>query len=243
VALAFALLLCILRYWLLRIRGPLSLERQAQWLQAASRIVLASLGIRSCIEGEPPVRGVVVSNHLSYLDIAIFSSTMRCFFVAKAEISKWPYFGEAARSGGTLFIDRSSHASAAEVAAAIGTRISLPVPVLFFPEGTSTDGTSVLRFHTGLFEPAIVAQAPVTAAAIRYVLADGTEERELCWFGDEGFLSHLWRALGTARFMAKVRFGEPQVYPDRRSAARLTREAVVAMREESLAVLSHQKDG
>ena len=90
---------------------------------------------------------LVVANHLSYLDIVILSAAMPCFFVAKAEIDKWPYFGKAARVGGTMFIDRSSLASAERVAAMIGERLKLPVPVLFFPEGTSTDGT-MLRFHS-----------------------------------------------------------------------------------------------
>jgi 1-acyl-sn-glycerol-3-phosphate acyltransferase len=193
--------------------------------------VVASLGIRAHVEGAPPARGVVVSNHLSYLDVAIFSTTMKCFFVAKAEISKWPYFGEAARSGGTIFIDRSSLASAEVVAAEMSERLSLPVPILFFPEGTSSDGSSVLQFHSRLFEPAAVARAPVTAASIRYVLADGTPEKELCWFGDDGFLPHLWKTLGTAGFTAEVRFGEPRVYTDRRAAAQTTRDEIVAMRE------------
>jgi len=230
VALAFALARCVLRYWSIRVRGPLSLEQRAEWLQEASRSLLASLGVRYHVEGDPPSAGVVVSNHLSYLDIAILSAEMKCFFVAKAEISKWPYFGEAARSGGTLFIDRSSLASAQDVSAQIAERLSLPVPVLFFPEGTSTDGASVLRFHSRLFEPAIRVQAPVTAAAIRYVLADGIDERELCWFGDDGFLPHLWKTLGTPSFIAELQFGEPRVYPHRRVAADQTRKEIVAMR-------------
>jgi len=234
VALAIALTSCILRYWAIRVHGPLSLERRAEWLQEASRLVLASLGIRYHTEGEPPTNGVVVSNHLSYLDVAIFSAAMKCFFVAKAEIGTWPYFGEAARSGGTLFIDRSSLASAEEVSAQIAERLGLPVPVLFFPEGTSTDGTSVLRFHSRLFEPAIRAQAPIAAAAIRYVLTDHKEERELCWFGDDGFLPHLWRTLGTPGFIAELYFGEPRVYSHRRIAADQTREEIVAMREGRL---------
>ena len=185
VALGVALGRCILGYWGQRICGPLSLEQRAEWLQSASRIVLKSLGISYQVERQPPSRGVVVSNHLSYLDIAIFSAAMKCFFVSKAEVSRWPYFGEAARSGGTLFIDRSSLASAEQVSAEIARRLSLPVPILFFPDGTSTDGSAVLRFHSRLFQPAIVAQAPVTAAAVRYLPANGGTERDLCWFGDE----------------------------------------------------------
>lgn len=234
VALAFALARCVLRYWLIRVRGPVTLERRAYWLQSSGQTILDSLGIEYKIEGQPPSSGIVVANHLSYLDVVILSAAMPSFFVAKAEISDWPFFGKAARTGGTLFINRSSLASAEKVAAIIAERLTLPVPVLFFPEGTSTDGSSVLRFHSRLFEPAIRAGAPVTAAAVRYVLADGAEERDLCWFGDDAFLPHLWKALGASGFTAEVRFGEPQVYPHRRTAADQTRAEITAMRNGEL---------
>jgi 1-acyl-sn-glycerol-3-phosphate acyltransferase len=230
VALGLALAVCVLRYWLARMRGRLTLVRRAQWLQSSCRLILASLGIHYQIQGHPPKHGLVVANHLSYLDIAILSAAMPCFFVAKAEIKNWPFFGKAARTGGTLFINRSSLASAEKVAALIAERLLLPVPVLFFPEGTSTDGSTVLRFHSRLFEPAVRARAPVTAAAVRYVLAEGAEERDLCWFGDEAFLPHLWKALGTAGFSAEIRFGEPRVYAHRRTAADHTHGEITAMR-------------
>jgi 1-acyl-sn-glycerol-3-phosphate acyltransferase len=237
VALGLALALCVLRFWLARLRGPLTLERRALWVQQSARGILAGLGIHYRFEGRPPTHGLVVSNHLSYLDILILSAAMRCFFVAKAEIGGWPFFGKAARTGGTIFLDRSSLASAERVSAIIAERLELPVPVLFFPEGTSTDGSSLLRFHSRLFEPAIVAGAPVTAAAVRYVLEDGVEERELCWFGDAAFLPHLWKALGAAGFTAEVQFGEPRVYPDRRTAADETHAEITAMREAGVLAL------
>jgi lyso-ornithine lipid O-acyltransferase len=230
VALGVALAGCILHYWRIRLRGALSLEQRARWLQDSSRRILAALHISSRIEGIPPARGIVISNHLSYLDIVIFSAAMPCSFVAKAEISRWPYFGEAARAGGTLFIDRGSRASADRVAAQIADRLAYPVPVLFFPEGTSTDGSAVRRFHSRLFDPATCAGAPVTAAAIRYIRPDNGPERELCWYGDEPFLPHLWRVLGSGSFQAELRFGQPRIYTDRRVAARETQAEVSAMR-------------
>lgn len=238
VALSVALGLCILRYWMIRIRGPLTLVQRALWMQSAGRIVLTSLGVRYTVEGTPPQSGIVVANHLSYLDIVIFSAAMPCFFVAKAEIDRWPYFGEAARSGGTLFIDRSSLASAERVAAIITERLSLPVPILFFPEGTSTDGVSMLRFHSRLFEPAIRAAAPVTAASIRYVPVDASPESDLCWIGDDPFLPHLWKTLGTAGFTAEIKFGEPRIYPHRRVAADETYAEIAAMRSGSTVLQS-----
>jgi 1-acyl-sn-glycerol-3-phosphate acyltransferase len=165
VALAFALELCVLRYWIARLRGPLTLERRALWLQSAARIILTSAGIQSTVEGQPPSHGLVVSNHLSYLDIVILSAAMPCFFVSKVEVDGWPFFGKAARTGGTIFLDRSSLDSANQVAGQIAERLSLPIPVLLFPEGTSTDGHEVLRFHSRLIDPATEARAPITRSA------------------------------------------------------------------------------
>jgi 1-acyl-sn-glycerol-3-phosphate acyltransferase len=193
---------------------------------------MAGAGIRYEIEGQAPTHGLVVANHLSYLDVLILSAAMPCFFVAKMEIDGWPIFGKAARAGGTIFLDRTSLASAMTVAEMIGEKLKLSIPVLLFPEGTSTDGSQVLRFHSRLIDPATTAGAPITAAAIRYVIEDGTPERELCWFGDALFVTHLFKALGTPGFTARVRFGEPKVYPDRRTAADATRAEITAMRTQ-----------
>jgi 1-acyl-sn-glycerol-3-phosphate acyltransferase len=230
VALAIALLGCIIRYWLARLHGPLTVERRALWLQSACRGVLASVGVQVTFEGQPPARGLVVSNHLSYLDIAIFAAIVPCCFVSKKEVVRWPFFGEAARAGGTIFLDRSSLASANAVASLMAERLTHPIPVLLFPEGTSTDGSQVLRFHGRLIHPAIEVGSPITAASIRYMPGGNAQERELCWFGDAAFLPHLWGVLGVNGFAAHVRFGQPQVYEDRRIAAEETRAEVVAMR-------------
>ena len=230
VALVFALGQCILSYWSIRVRGRITLEQRALWLHRSARRVLRAFGIRGRICGAIPSQGLVVANHLSYLDITIIAAAMPCFFVSKTEVGRWPYFGKAARTGGTIFIDRSSRASTTEVAHQIAERLSLPIPVLLFPEGTSSDGSQVLRFHPSLFEPAVSAVALITPAAVRYVLEDGGQERDLCWFGDTLFLPHLWKALGAAGFSAEVKFGEPRVYPDRRTAANATHDEVVAMR-------------
>jgi len=231
VALAFALAMCAVRYWLARLRGPMTLERRALWLQGAARAILKVLDIKTRVEGQPPVCGLVVSNHLSYLDIIIISATMACFFVAKMEIGGWPFFGKAARSGGTIFLDRSSLASAMTVAEQMTERLKLPIPVLLFPEGTSTDGEQVLRFHSRLIDPATTAGSPITAAAIRYVIEGGVEERELCWYGDEQFITHLWKVLGVKGFSAQLHFGEPLIYSDRRVAADQTHAEITAWRE------------
>ena len=239
VALVFAILLCIVRFWLLRLGGPRTLERRARWVQQSALGMLKSLNIKYEVEGQPATRGLVVCNHLSYIDILVLSAAMPCFFVAKMEIGGWPFFGNAARCGGTIFVDRSSLASAQSVAEQMTERLklSIPIPVLLFPEGTSTDGTQVIRFHSRLIDPATSLRVPITTAAVRYVLEGGMEERELCWYGDETFVNHLWKVLGVAGFEAELKFGEPRVYTDRRVAADETHAEIAAMREQGSLVL------
>ncbi|MGB9409517.1 MAG: lysophospholipid acyltransferase family protein [Terracidiphilus sp.] len=230
VALVLALALCIVRFWLLRLRGPITMERRALWAQQTGRGIVAGVGIRYCVEGQPPTHGLVVANHLSYLDPVILSAAMPCFFVAKMEMGSWPVFGKEARSGGTIFLDRSSLASAMSVADQMTERLKLPIPVLLFPEGTSTDGRQVLPFHSRLIDPATTAGVQITTATIRYIIEDGTPEQELCWYGDESFLTHLLKMLGVPGFSARVRFGQPHVYPDRRAAADATHAEITAKR-------------
>ncbi len=230
VALAIALVGCILAYWAIRVRRRVTLVDRAMWLHGAACRIQKALGIQSRVRGEAPRLGLVVSNHLSYLDIVILSAAMPCFFVSKTEVGSWPYFGRAARTGGTIFLDRKSRASTVRAGREIAERLALPIPVLLFPEGTSSDGAEVLRFHSSLFEPAVAGGATVTAASVRYVLEDGRRERDLCWYDDTLFLPHLWKALGVAGFVAEVTFGEPHVYPDRRTAADATHEEVAGMR-------------
>jgi 1-acyl-sn-glycerol-3-phosphate acyltransferase len=238
VALVLAIIISIVRFWLLRLQGPRTLERRALWVQECSRRFLKCLDITNTIKGEPATQGLVVANHLSYLDIVVISAAMPCFFVAKMEIGGWPFFGRAARSGGTIFVNRGSRESALSVARQIKERLQLPirVPVLLFPEGTSTDGSEVLRFHSRLIDPATSLGVPITAAAIRYKIHDGTPERELCWYGDENFVNHLWKVLGVGGFEAEVQFGAPRIYTDRRAAADATHAEIAAMREQSALV-------
>jgi lyso-ornithine lipid O-acyltransferase len=230
VALAIVLIWIVFDFWWMRLRGRMTLQRRALWLQKASQRVLQSFCVALQIDGQPPPRGLVVANHLSYFDILIISAAMPCFFVSKKEIAGWPFFGWAARAGGTIFLDRQSLRSARMVAGEIAERLQLLVPVMLFPEGTSTDGAQVLRFHSRLIDPAAKVRAPITAVAIRYMVAGGVEERELCFYGKAVFLPHAWKVMGVEGFTAQLRFGEPRIYFDRRTAAEQTRAEVVVMR-------------
>jgi len=238
--LIFSLLFCALRFGWERLvclyRGvPLSTRYRAEWMHFCGATVLSAMGIRYRVEGSlPQGTTMIVANHLSYLDIAICSAAMPCAFVAKEEIAGWPFFGWLAQLGGTIFLDRESRLSAWDATESIALRLAEDVPVLFFPEGTSTDGSEILRFHSTLFEPAIQGRIPITPAAVFYQTPGDTAERDLCWFGDESFVPHLLRVLRVTGFTAVIRFGTPEILPDRRTAAWRNHDAVEALRQKTV---------
>ena len=134
----------------------------------------SALGIRTTVHGRRPAQGLVVANHLSYLDIADFQrghAVLLCLQGGDRPLALLRKSGAHRRHD----LHRSPAAAPAppKSRARSAERLKLPVPVLLFPEGTSSDGAQVLRFHSSLFEPAVAASAPVTAAAVRYVLDDG----------------------------------------------------------------------
>ena len=210
-----------------------SSKQRAEWMQFNGKLVLKAIGIRYRIEGAiPSANTLIVSNHLSYLDIVIFSAAMPCVFVAKHEIASWLAFGRLARFGGTMFVDRESRMSAFYTAENISKRLYEKVSVLVFPEGTGTDGTDVERFHSNLFEPAVSNHVPITPAAICYKPSgNSATERDVCWFGDTLFLPHLRQVLGLQDFTAVIRFGPPEIHPDRKCAAWRTHDSVRSMRQ------------
>ncbi len=136
----------------------------------AAAFLCAIAASHGCSAGVPglarPTRGLICSNHLSYLDILAYAAAVPCIFISRSDVRRWPVFGWCARAGGTIFIDRQSRASTERVARQMAEALEAGVPILLFPEGTSTDGSSVLRFHPSLLEPAIHQEQEITAAAI-----------------------------------------------------------------------------
>jgi 1-acyl-sn-glycerol-3-phosphate acyltransferase len=200
-------------------------------MHLAGTVVLAALDIRYRVEGQPPAGStLIVANHLSYLDIVIASAALPCAFVAKKEIGSWPAFGPLSKIGGAIFVDRGNRASSWETADEMAARLAEPVPVVLFPEGTSTDGSEVIRFHSTLFAPAVEGGLLVVPAAVFYEISGAATERDLCWFGDDSFLPHLLRVLEITGFTAVIRFGAAEVFPDRQTAAWRSHDAIAGMR-------------
>jgi 1-acyl-sn-glycerol-3-phosphate acyltransferase len=211
----------------LRAGGHPPARDRARWLAFWSRMTLRALRVRVRTEGMPPRRGLLVSNHLSYLDIVVLGSLEPMRFVAKADVRRWPVMGRLAIMGGTLFIDRTRRADVSRVNSELAQALGADVPVVLFPEGTSSDGRGVLPFRSSLLAPAAEAGAPVTPCHLSYELDDGSVADEVCYWRDMTFLPHFLNLTRKTTVRARVRFGAPvNTVPDRKALARALHAAV-----------------
>lgn len=183
------------------------------------------------VQGKPPASGLIVSNHLSYLDILIYGAIAPCVFVSKAEVKKWWVFGALATNAGTVYVDRSRRTDTRNANDRIRSALQEGVPVVVFPEGTSSDGTDVLPFYASLLEPAIEASTPITPAYLSYMIEDGTVGRDIAYWGDMTFFPHLLRLLSRKGVKAEVRFSaSARTFADRKVAATELRDEVLRLR-------------
>lgn len=154
-----------------------------------NRAVLRILDLKVTFKGEPdPNAGFIVANHISWLDIIALGSISPRTFVAKVEVAGWPVLGYLAQRIGTLFIHRGDENQTKLVAEQMLWRLKRGERLMLFPEGTTTTGERVLRFHGKLFRPAALADARVQAVALRY---QGESRSVAPFVGDDDFLPHL----------------------------------------------------
>lgn len=198
-------------YWLtIQWRGHRhSPSMKARWTQRISRRILAVLAVKASYHGKRPTEGLLVSNHLSYLDILLLAADTPLIFISKAEVSGWPIFGYLTRLAGTLFIRREQRKDVVRISREMASAMESGTMCAFFPEGTSSDGARVLPFHAALFAPAIKHQWPITPAAICYQLepGEGSVGNDVAYCGDMTFGPHLLGLLRKSQIKAIVRYG------------------------------------
>lgn len=203
----------------------------SSWATAIANAV----GVRLHVSGPiPSAPFLLVSNHLSYLDIIVLLSLTDGRFVARHDLGSWPFIGLLVRAGGTILVERERRADAAAAARAMREALDEGNGVVLFPEGTSTAGHHVLPFRSSLFEPAVQLGQPVSTVALRYETPDGSPSAtdSVCWWGDMPFASHVWGVLMLPRIDAHVAFGrEPVSGGDRKRLAAAAHESVVALHD------------
>ena len=187
---------------------------QALMLHRWARIAAIILGLKiDASYNAPAAPFLMVSNHLSYVDVVVFASRLDCVFVAKKDVESWPIIGTLCRSVGTIFIDRTNRRDLARVNGEIALALEDGRGVILFAEGTSTKGSSVLPFRSSLLEVAAIQGFPVSSAAVSYrVLADDPPASlSVCWWGDMTFGVHFAELLRLRRIEAKVSFGSHEI--------------------------------
>lgn len=195
-----------------------SSRRRARWralvLHRWARSAAFVLGLKIDVSCNAPAAPfLLVSNHLSYVDVVVFASQLPCSFVAKKDVESWPIIGTLCRSVGTIFIDRGNRRDLARVNDGIAQALEDGHGVVLFAEGTSTNGSSVLRFRSSLLEAPAIQGFPVSYAAVSYrVLADDPPASlSVCWWGDMTFGSHFAELLRLRRIQATVSFGSTEI--------------------------------
>ena len=205
---------------------------RALWLQQACRRILRVFNVWVRTTGPIPARGLLVSNHLSYLDILVLGAITPAAFVAKHDVRSWPVLGWFARLAGTVFVRREKRTHAARAITEIKQTLDNGALVVLFPEGTSSGGKTVLPFKSALLAPAAQQNLPLSAGFIRYSLEDGIVADEVCYWRDMTLVPHLINLLGKRGISAHVFFTQIQRGGgDRKELARRLHSEVMRLKE------------
>ena len=171
--------------------------------QFVCRNALRIIGMRFKVIGRQMAHpGAVVANHSSWLDIFVLNAAKRVYFVSKSEVAKWPGIGVLAKATGTVFIERDPRKAKAQKHL-FEARLKAGHKLLFFPEGTSTDGLRVLPFKSTLFAafftPELKDVLWVQPVSVNYFAPSGQEVRFYGWWGEMAFFPHLIKTLAVRR--------------------------------------------
>ena len=211
----------------------------AKWLpHYYHRFVAWLMGLRIHVDGvvQNNKPTLLVANHISWLDIVVFTAITPLSFVAKQEINNWPGVKRLARLQQTIFVDREKRSTALKSAQEIAERIENGDVIVLFPEGTSSDGNRVLEFKSSLFAAASAADGAtqVQTLAIAYTgmggIPLGRRSRPLvAWYGNMEMAGHVWNLLNAGPLDVHVRIGEPVLLSeigDRKALAQMTQTAI-----------------
>jgi 1-acyl-sn-glycerol-3-phosphate acyltransferase len=200
-----------------RLLAPRHAQRIADQVTLAwHRMLCRLLNIRITLTGQPMTTpGLLVANHISWLDILIIGAQSPVTFIAKSEVAGWPVLGYLAKHIGTLFVARGDTEQNREIVETMTWSLRQGKRLVLFPEGTTTTGDRVLRFHAKFYQPAALAGSPVQAIAVSYA---GAARDCAPFIGDDDFLPHLIRLLAVRQIDVRLSYCQPL------AASRLNRD-------------------
>lgn len=200
-----------------RLRGWRTRKKVSQFVHLWARGVARIVNLRVRTYGSVPLdtSGLLVSNHLGYLDIVTHGSIFPLRFSPSTEAMKIPVIGTLIRLTNPVVVDRTSPASSKRTLRDYAKTMLKGMYMIVYPEGTSTDGKNGLStFKSTSFEAAISGNLPVLPVLTRYIEPAGSPS--VCWYGDMSFLPHFWQVLGVPTIEAELRF-LPAIFSEGRS--------------------------
>lgn len=213
------------------------------WLPEATRTrvlrrwsvrLLRILNVRIRVRGEAPGlsagNGMVVANHVSWLDIYLLKSVCPARFVAKSEVRAWPVIGWLSHRVGTLFIERAKRHDAARINQEVVTVLREGGRVAVFPEGTTSDGSLLRPFHAPLLQPLVHSEGTLWPVGLRFLLPDGSLDTAPAYVDDVSFGESFARVLARREILAELVFAPPiaAAGKTRRELAREAEQAIAS---------------
>lgn len=150
-----------------------------------------------------------LANHVSWADIYALNSILPLQFIAKSDINNWPILGYLVRKSGTIFINRSSRKDTARIVDTTTDNLLAGGNIGFFPEGTTSDGTTLLRFKSSIVQAAINAKSPLHPVAVRYPLPGGGINTDMAYAGDTTMGEAMTHALKQKLSIVELHFLTP----------------------------------
>lgn len=200
------------------------------WMRKLCRILAVNLSIRGDLHSG---NTLYVANHISWLDIPVMMGHIHSRFVAKQEVRQWPVIGFLAACANTLFLQRGNNDSTANTAEQITWTLVQGQNVCVFPEGTSTNGSSVRRFYPRLYQPAVLSHGTVQAITVNYPQAAG-QNAVVPFIGDAELPTHLWRLLAEKSIEAELVIHAPI------EAKRYTRDQLADITHRQITAALHR---
>jgi 1-acyl-sn-glycerol-3-phosphate acyltransferase len=199
-----------------------------RWSIRMLRMLRVETRFRGVPEGGLPGNLLIVANHISWLDIFVLNTLQPARFVAKAELRRWPVVGWLSASVGTLFVERERRRHARSINLRAADALRLGDVIAIFPEGTTTDGMTMLPFKGSLLQPIVDAEGHVQPIAIRYRDAGGTQTVAPAYVGDTSFMTSFWRVTGEPGLVAELHLvaALPARARHRRELARAAEDAI-----------------
>ncbi len=210
----------------------LSPQIRAHFIQSWSRRLLKILKIKVVIHGDQTFidsqQGfLVVSNHISWLDIHVINTMKPVVFVAKANVANWPIFGWIAKMIGTIFVKREKLSDLKRVIQEIKSQLQARQPVCIFPEGTSSDGRQLLEFRSNLFEAVAHSELKIVPIALSYQENQKYSDRT-AFIGDMGLIDSLKLIMQSDQIVAHIEVCAPQLAQgSRQETADQARQAIL----------------